>query len=251
MELSKEQRRDTAETITRYLTRAEGLTETIDKLAEILAPTPAPAREPDGDVVQEALRTFHSVPWGHRLASDELGDLGDRKWRDGMAAVVGMLQAKHDAEFAVYKHILDNIADAIGHSRASARRIDGAVLRFVDNSKAELQSLREQHQKDMEIALGPVTYEERREFERGGEGPMVQEFYTRTDIDCILSRRALIAKDEPKEIEVPEGMLKAFVKQENHRGEKWDDGVLLKMLKAALRWQRDNQPESTQQRGKP
>lgn len=41
-------------------------------------------------------------------------------------------------------------------------------------------------------------------------------------------------------IKVPEGMLEAFHKAENHHGFKWDDVVLDKMLEAALRWLSEN-----------
>ena len=37
-------------------------------------------------------------------------------------------------------------------------------------------------------------------------------------------------------IKVPDGMLEAFHRAENHNGTKWDDAVLYAMLEAALRW---------------
>jgi hypothetical protein len=39
-----------------------------------------------------------------------------------------------------------------------------------------------------------------------------------------------------KNIVVPEGMSKAFLRKANHFGSKWDDRVLLEMLSSALRW---------------
>lgn len=45
--------------------------------------------------------------------------------------------------------------------------------------------------------------------------------------------------DEKKYL-VPEGMLEAFLHEENHDGTKWDDEVLNAMLAAALRWLAEN-----------
>jgi hypothetical protein len=41
-------------------------------------------------------------------------------------------------------------------------------------------------------------------------------------------------------IVVPEGMLNAFLRMENHIGSKWDDRVLREMLSSALRWLSEN-----------
>lgn len=174
MELSKEQIEEAAKAMHQanpgwmgWETVTSQLREIYRKAVVLAAPylqysTPASARELDGDVVQEALRIFHSVPWGHRLASDELGDLGDRKWREGMAAVVGMLRAKHEAE---------------------------------------LQSLREQHQKDVEMALADPSHGEVNIFDLAASPAehIPVTVIRRGLLAFLASRRALIAKDAPED----------------------------------------------------
>lgn len=125
--------------------------------------------------------------------------------RDGWRAAAQVLQAKHDAE---------------------------------------LQSLREQHQKDMEMALADPSHGEVNIFDLAASPAehIPVTVIRRGLLAFLASRRALIAKDAPKEIEVPEGMLKAATEACAHHEGKTILCTQAALL-AVLRWQRDNQGE--------
>lgn len=122
---------------------------------------------------------------------------------------------------------------------------DNGVKRMAAAAQV-LQSRHDAELAEYKKALGPVTDEEQAEFSIHYMmlGPSADEavntpLLTKGQATKLLaSRRALLEKKP--EPEIPEGMLKAV--KDRYRGTpNYSESATLEDLKAALRWQRDNQ----------